>query len=383
MVGPSEMSCYFVNRTHVRVDLLTWFARDLTSRTNAGRDPTLIQPQRQASRSRSSQGLLPGVPYWAWIPTRHTAVPKRCSRKNSSRTRPSKQWPSTRPNCRRCAKRPRACGRFGGLETPSIRKCGPRQLEGRAGVTVVASWTKQRAGYKGLSLIIFAAAEAANQVSYAKRNHGSRVDTAAAAAELRQKTRRAVCGEPVSLKKPERYSATASRNQSIFCGVAALRCRLRWRHRGWRFADPCLCYHLCSGRTSDLYLRAHRLTVWSARENEPRFLLSNSELRRTTNMNAQRRSVRPRQTTNGDGFRYRGKKRSLYRGILDYPSHMSSIAIGGYRSLGRQRTAASWIIPRTCHRSRSVVIGPSVGSAEARTRERYHRSRAAEQRDEL
>jgi len=44
--------------------------------------------------------------------------------------------------------------------------------------------------------------------------------------------------------------------------------------------------------------------------------------------------------------------------------------------------AASWIIPRTCHRSRSVVIGPSVGSAEARTRERYHRSRAAEQRDE-
>jgi hypothetical protein len=45
--------------------------------------------------------------------------------------------------------------------------------------------------------------------------------------------------------------------------------------------------------------------------------------------------------------------------------------------------AASWIIPRTCHRSRSVVIGPSVGSAEARTRERYHRSRAAEQRDQL
>ena len=88
-------------------------------------------------------------------------------------------------------------------------------------------WTKQRASYKGLSLIIFAAAEAANQVSYAKRNHGSRVDTPAAAAELRQKTRRAVCGEPVSLKKPERYSATASRNQSIFCGVAALRCRLR------------------------------------------------------------------------------------------------------------------------------------------------------------
>src|SRR5262245_23205633 len=33
------------------------------SRTNAGRDLTLIQPQRQASRSRSSQGLLPGVPY--------------------------------------------------------------------------------------------------------------------------------------------------------------------------------------------------------------------------------------------------------------------------------------------------------------------------------
>ena len=39
-------------------------------------------------------------------------------------------------------KRPRACGRFGWLETPSIRKCGPRQLEGRAGVTVAASWTK-------------------------------------------------------------------------------------------------------------------------------------------------------------------------------------------------------------------------------------------------
>jgi hypothetical protein len=30
----------------------------------------------------------------------------------------------------------------------------------------------------------------------------------------------------------------------------------------------------------------------------------------------------------------------------------------------------------------ALHIGPSVGSAEARTRERYHRSRAAEQRDE-
>jgi hypothetical protein len=31
---------------------------------------------------------------------------------------------------------------------------------------------------------------------------------------------------------------------------------------------------------SDFYLPAHRLTVCSARENEPRFSLSNSELRR-------------------------------------------------------------------------------------------------------
>jgi hypothetical protein len=47
-------------------------------------------------------------------------------------------------------------------------------------------------------------------------------DTAAAAAELRQKTRPGGVREPVLLEKPERYSATASRNQSIFCGVAAL-----------------------------------------------------------------------------------------------------------------------------------------------------------------
>ncbi len=53
-------------------------------------------------------------------------------------------------------------------------------------------------------------------------------------------------------------------------------------------------------------------------------------------MNAQRRSVRPSQTTNGDGFRYRGKKRSLCRGILDYPSHMSSIAIGGFATQTRK-----------------------------------------------
>jgi hypothetical protein len=52
-------------------------------------------------------------------------------------------------------------------------------------------------------------------------------------------------------------------------------------------------------------------------------------------MNAQRRSVRPSQTTNGDGFRYRGKKRSLCRGILDYPSHMSSIRAPDQRSRSR------------------------------------------------
>jgi SnoaL-like domain len=53
-------------------------------------------------------------------------------------------------------------------------------------------------------------------------------------------------------------------------------------------------------------------------------------------MNAQRRSVRPSQTTNGDGFRYRGDKRSLCRGILDYPSHMSSIAISGFATQTRK-----------------------------------------------
>jgi predicted ester cyclase len=40
--------------------------------------------------------------------------------------------------------------------------------------------------------------------------------------------------------------------------------------------------------------------------------------------------VRPSETTNGDGFRYRGKKRSLCCGVLDYPARMSSIAIGGF-----------------------------------------------------
>jgi len=39
-------------------------------------------------------------------------------------------------------------------------------------------------------------------------------------------------------------------------------------------------------------------------------------------------------------FDIAARKRSLCRGILDYPSHMSSIAIGGYRSLGRQRRSA-------------------------------------------
>jgi len=40
--------------------------------------------------------------------------------------------------------------------------------------------------------------------------------------------------------------------------------------------------------------------------------------------------VRPSETINGDRFRYPGKKQSLCCGILDYPSHMSSIAIGGF-----------------------------------------------------
>ncbi len=69
---------------------------------------------------------------------------------------------------------------------------------------------------------------------------------------------------------------------------------------------------------------------------QPRFLLSNSELQRKTNMNAQRYSVRPSETTNGDGFRCRGKKRSLCRGILDYLSRMSSIAIGGFATQTRK-----------------------------------------------
>jgi hypothetical protein len=38
---------------------------------------------------------------------------------------PSKQWPSTRPNWLRCAKRLRGCGRSGWLATPSIRKRRP------------------------------------------------------------------------------------------------------------------------------------------------------------------------------------------------------------------------------------------------------------------
>jgi predicted ester cyclase len=36
------------------------------------------------------------------------------------------------------------------------------------------------------------------------------------------------------------------------------------------------------------------------------------------------------------GFRYRGKKRSLCRGILDYSSRMSSIAIGGFATQTRK-----------------------------------------------
>src|SRR5713101_5535040 len=53
-------------------------------------------------------------------------------------------------------------------------------------------------------------------------------------------------------------------------------------------------------------------------------------------MNAQRCSVRSSETTNGDGFRYRGKKRSLCRGILHYSSRMSSIAIGGFATQTRK-----------------------------------------------
>jgi hypothetical protein len=44
----------------------------------------------------------------------------------------------------------------------------------------------------------------------------------------------------------------------------------------------------------------------------------------------------PPETTNGDGFRYGGKKRSLCWAILDYPSHMSSIAIGGFATQTRK-----------------------------------------------
>jgi len=54
------------------------------------------------------------------------------------------------------------------------------------------------------------------------------------------------------------------------------------------------------------------------------------------NMNAQRCSVRSSETTNGDGFRYRSKKWSLCRRILDYVSRTSSIAIGGFAKLTRK-----------------------------------------------
>src|SRR5262249_3885323 len=52
--------------------------------------------------------------------------------------------------------------------------------------------------------------------------------------------------------------------------------------------------------------------------------------RRWYNFGTPPRTVRPSETTNGDGFRYRGKKRSLCCGVLDYPARMSSIAIGGF-----------------------------------------------------
>jgi len=67
--------------------------------------------------------------------------------------------------------------------------------------------------------------------------------------------------------------------------------------------------------------------VWGAR-----FIGETGEISATAS--PQRRSVRPSQTTNG--FRYRGKKRSLCRGILDYPSHMSSIAIGLFATQTRK-----------------------------------------------
>ena len=50
MVGPSEMSCYFVNRTHVRFDLLTPFARDLN------------QPHKRRPRSHFDTAATSGEP---------------------------------------------------------------------------------------------------------------------------------------------------------------------------------------------------------------------------------------------------------------------------------------------------------------------------------
>jgi|SRR5262249_31321156 len=56
---------------------------------------------------------------------RRIVAPKLCSRKNSGCVRASKQWPSTKPNCSRCGKRLRVCGRSGWLVTPPIRRHRP------------------------------------------------------------------------------------------------------------------------------------------------------------------------------------------------------------------------------------------------------------------
>jgi len=60
---------------------------------------------------------------------RRIVAPKLCSRKNSGCVRASKQWPSTRPNCSQCGKRPRACGPYDWLATPQTRRRRPSTLQ--------------------------------------------------------------------------------------------------------------------------------------------------------------------------------------------------------------------------------------------------------------
>ena len=56
---------------------------------------------------------------------RRIVAPKLCSRKNGSCVRASKQWLNTRPNCARCEKRLRACGRSAWLAMPPTRRHRP------------------------------------------------------------------------------------------------------------------------------------------------------------------------------------------------------------------------------------------------------------------